>query len=175
LELLKQSGVAEEIAREKAKFAYGIVQTAGGGLGLLAFGPLAVRLGRRRAFWLVQGASLVIIPVTCYLPSTYSQLLILLPVFGFFTLSMHAGFAVYFPELFPTHLRATGSGFCFNGGRIVAASMLVLSGWLKGLAAATPNDVLDLRLAVTLLGSVFALGLLIVCFLPETKGQDLPE
>ncbi len=167
IDLLTRTGVAEEIAREKAKFAYGIVQTTGGGLGLLAFGPLAVRLGRRRAFWLVQAASLVIVPVTCYLPSTYGQLLVLLPVFGFLTLSMHAGFAVYFPELFPTHLRATGTGFCFNGGRILAAWMLWFSGWLKTL--------MDLRLAVTLLGLVFALGLLIVCFLPETKDQPLPE
>lgn len=168
-ELLVQGGVAEEIAGEKAKFAYGIVQTTGGGLGLLAFGPLCVWLGRRRAFWLVQAVSLAIIPMTCYLPSTYGQLLILLPVFGFFTLSMHAGFAVYFPELFPTHLRATGTGFCFNGGRVIAASMLWFSGWLKALPG------MDLRLAVTLLGSVFALGLLIVCFLPETKDQPLPE
>lgn len=174
-ELLIRGGVADAVAAEKAKFAYGIVQTTGGGLGLLAFGPLAVRLGRRRAFWLVQAASLVIIPVTCYLPSTYGQLLVLLPFFGFFTLSMHAGFAVYFPELFPTHLRATGTGFCFNGGRIVAASMLIFSGWLKGLAAVTETDVLDLRLVVTLLGLVFALGLLIVRFLPETKGKPLPE
>jgi MFS family permease len=168
-QVLLSAGVSEAVAMEKAKFAYGIVQTTGGGLGLLAFGPLSVRLGRRRAFWLVQAASLVIIPMTCYLPSTYGQLLVLLPVFGFFTLSMHAGFAVYFPELFPTHLRATGSGFCFNGGRILAASMLWFSGWLKALPG------MDLRLAVTLLGLTFLPGLLIVCFLPETKDQPLPE
>ena len=41
-----------------------------------------------------------------------------LPVFGFFTTGMHAGYAVYFPELFPTRLRGTGGGFCFNGGRL---------------------------------------------------------
>jgi hypothetical protein len=96
-------------------------------------------------------------------------LLILLPVFGFFTLSMHAGYAIYFPELFPTHLRATGTGFCFNGGRILAAPMLWFSGWLKSLPG------MDLRLAVTLLGLLFSLGLIIILFLPETKGQALPE
>ncbi|MGD8237424.1 MAG: MFS transporter [Armatimonadota bacterium] len=166
---LLRDGVPETDAVETAKFAYGIVQTAGAGLGLLAFGPLAVRLGRRRAFALVQVCSLVIVPITCYLPSSYGQLLVLLPIFGFFTLSMHAGFAVYFPELFPTHLRATGAAFCFNGGRVAAASMLWFSGWLK----AQPG--MDLRLAVSLLGSVFLLGLLILCFLPETKGKPLPE
>jgi hypothetical protein len=156
-------------ATQEAKFAYGIVQTIGGGLGLLAMGPLCVRLGRRRAFALMHVGAFLIVPITCYLPSTYAQLLVILPVFGFLTLGIHAGYAIYFPELFPTHLRASGSGFCFNGGRIVAASALVLSGWLKSLPG------MDLRLAITLLGLLFPLGLVIIYFLPETKDQPLPE
>jgi MFS family permease len=165
-EMLRSSAPPGDVA-QKSKFAYGIIETAGGGLGLLAFGPLSVRLGRKKAFVLMQLAALAIVPITCYVPQTYGQLLLLLPVFGFFTLSMHAGFAIYFPELFPTHLRATGTGFCFNGGRIVAAPMLWFSGWLKSQ--------IDLRLAITLLGLLFVLGLLVVFFLPETKDQPLPE
>jgi hypothetical protein len=111
----------------------------------------------------------VVVPLTCYAPAAYWQLLALLPLYGFFTLGIHAGFAIYFPELFPTHLRATGAGFCFNGGRLVAASVLVFSGWLK----AQPG--MDLRLAVTLLSSLFLLGAGIVWFLPETKDQPLPS
>jgi MFS family permease len=118
--MLLREGVAEPEAVERAKFAYGFVQTAGGGLGLLAFGPLCVKLGRRRAFFLMQLVALIIVPLTCFAPTSYRQLLFLLPIFGFLTLGMHAGFAVYFPELFPTHLRATGTGFCFNGGRLLA-------------------------------------------------------
>lgn len=167
-ELLVRYGTAAAKAREQGKFAYGIVQTAGGGLGLLSFGPLAARWGRRRTFIGMQLAALAIVPVTCYAPAEYWQLLALLPVYGFFTLGIHAGFAVYFPELFPTHLRATGAGFCFNGGRLVAASVLVFSGWLK----AQPG--MDLRLAVTLLSGLFLLGVVIVGFLPETKDQPLP-
>ena len=53
-------------------------------------------------------AAFAIVPVICYVPQTYGQMLWLLPVFGFFTLGSHAGYAVYFPELFPDHLRATG-------------------------------------------------------------------
>jgi hypothetical protein len=82
---------------------------------------------------------------------------------------MHAGYAIYFPELFPTHLRATGAGFCFNVARAVSASMLFFSGWLK----ARPN--MTLPLALTLLSSLFLLGLVVIYFLPETKGQPLPE
>jgi hypothetical protein len=66
-------------------------------------------------------------------------------------------------------LRATGTGFCFNGGRILAASILVLSGWLKSLPG------MDLRFAITLLGFLFPLGLIVIYFMPETKGQPLPE
>jgi MFS family permease len=168
-ELLLRHGVAPAQANQQAKFAYGIVQTIGGGLGLLAMGPLCVRLGRRRAFALMHAGAFLIVPVTCYLPSSYGQLLAILPIFGFLTLGIHAGYAIYFPELFPTHLRASGSGFCFNGGRIVAASALVLSGWLKSLPG------MDLRLAITLLGLLYPLGLLIVLFMPETKDQPMPE
>ncbi len=169
MELLLRNGVAPGPAAQQAKFAYGIIQAIGGGLGLLAMGPLCVKLGRRWAFALMHLAALLIVPITCYLPATYGQLLVILPVFGFFTLGIHAGYAVYFPELFPTHLRATGAGFCFNGGRIVAASALILSGWLKSLPG------MDLRLAITLLGLLFPLGLLLILFLPETKDQPLPE
>jgi MFS family permease len=168
-EMLVRNGMAAGAAAEEAKFAYGVVQTAGAGLGLLAFGPLCARFGRRRAFAWSHLAACIIVPITCYAPQTYGQLLMILPVFGFLTLTMHAGYAIYFPELFPTHLRATGAGFCFNGGRILAASALLLSGWVKSLPG------MDLRMAVMLLGLLFLLGLVIIYFLPETKDQPLPE
>jgi MFS family permease len=165
--LLERTGESPKEAGESAKFAYGIVQAAGGGLGLVCFGPLAERLGRRRAFALMHVLALAIVPVTCYLPQTYWQMLVVLPLYGFFTLGIHAGYAVYFPELFPDHLRATGAGVCFNGGRLLAAPVLILSAELKG--------VVDLRLAVTILGSLFLVGVVLVWFLPETKGKPLPE
>lgn len=167
--MLVGDGVSQDLAVERAKFAYGIVQTAGGGLGLLAFGPLCARLGRRYAFMLIQLLAAVIVPIVCFLPGNYTQLLVMLPIFGFLTLGMHAGYAVYFPELFPTHLRATGTSFCFNGGRVAAAGVLWFSGWLKA------REGMDQRLAISLLGLIFLAGIVIVFFLPETKGQELPE
>lgn len=166
-EFLLDSGVEQATANSKAKFAYGIIQTTGGGLGLLAFGPICARIGRKPAFLLAHLGAFLIVPVTCYLPNSYGQLLGILPLFGFFTLSMHAGYAIYFPELFPDHLRASGASFCFNVGRIVSAPMLLFSGWLK------PQ--VELRTAFVMLGSVFLVGMLIVLFLPETKGNELPE
>ena len=57
---------------------------------------------------------------------------------GFATLSIHAGFAIYFPELFPNHLRSTGAGFCFNAGRLVASPVLIFSGMAEGAAGHGP-------------------------------------
>ena len=168
-DMLLRHGVTGAEVTKKSQFAYGFVQTLGGGLGLLSFGPLCVRLGRKRAFTLMLIGACIIVPITCYGPQTYGQLLAILPVFGFLTLGIHAGFAIYFPELFPTHLRATGAGFCFNVGRTVAASMLFFSGWLK----ARPG--MELRTAVSFLGLLFLLGLIVIAFLPETKDQPLPE
>jgi MFS family permease len=138
-------------------------------LGLLSFGPLCVRIGRKRTFILLHIGAFLIVPITCYLPQTYTQLQVILPVYGFLMFANHAGYAVYFPELFPSHLRATGTGFCFNGGRILSALMLLLSAWVKQLPG------MDLRLALSLLGSVYLIGIVVVSFLPETKGQPLPE
>ena len=40
---------------------------------------------------------------------------------GFCQLALFGGYAIYFPELFPTRLRSTGTSFCYNVGRLVAA------------------------------------------------------
>jgi MFS family permease len=166
-ELLLRNGVSATDAASRAKWAYGFVQAVGMGVGFLCVGPLAERLGRRGAFLLMHLCAAAIVPVTCYLPHSYWQMLLVLPVFGFFTGGIHAGYAIYFPELFPNHLRATGAGFCFNGGRLVAAPLLWVSGSLK--------EAMDLRRAVVLMGTLFLVGAFLLLFLPETKGKPLPE
>jgi len=98
--LLAKLGWDKAAAEQEAKFAYGIVQATGGGLGMLAFGPICERIGRKRTFFLMQMLALIVIPIVCFLPQTHWQMLIALPVLGFVTLSIHAGFAVYFPEHF---------------------------------------------------------------------------
>jgi MFS family permease len=171
---LLKDGVAAPEAAARAKTAYGFWQAAGGGLGLVAFGPLCVRLGRKRAFGFMHIAAFLTVLLVCFVPTNYDQLFWLLPLFGFCTLGIHAGYAIYFPELFPTRLRGTGTGFCFNGGRLLAAPMLYHSGALKSewLAA---NPGLELRHAIALLGGLFLVGLLVIAFLPETKDQPLPD
>ena len=146
-----------------------LLVTAGGGLGLLMFGPLSERFGRRGAFLFYHLAGLVAALVVFQTLSDVNHLLIFLPVFGFLTLGMHAGYAVYFPELFPTRLRSTGAGFCFNVGRILAAPILFLSGWMQRDAG------LSLRDAASLLSLLFVLGAGLLVFARETRGEELPE
>ncbi|MGE0377312.1 MAG: MFS transporter [Planctomycetaceae bacterium] len=140
--------------------------TTGGGLGLLAFGPITQRIGRRAAFLVYHLGAFVAAWVL--FGCTYSQPVLygLLPVFGFLTVGMHAGYAIYFPELYPTRLRGTGSGFCFNMGRIAAAPILYLSGWMK-------NDWgYSLSSACLLLSLLYLLGVIVLCFAPETRGRE---
>lgn len=168
-DLLKRAGDPQWAS--KSKIAFGFVQTLGALAGMLAFGPLAARLGCRGTFAMMHVAAAILTPAVCWLPSLwggYPLLLVLLPTFAFFGMGIHAGYAAYFPSLFPTHLRATGSGFCFNTGRILASPVLFwLSAWLK--------SAFDLRLAVTCLGGFFFAGLLFLIFLPETHGEELPD
>jgi MFS family permease len=166
-EMLIRSGASESVAEAKSKFAYGIVQTTGNGLGLLAFGPISAYFGRRPTFVAFQLLAALIVPITCYVPQTYPQLLALLPLFGFLAVGIHAGYAIYFPELFPTHLRATGTSFCFNGGRLLAAAILWwVPGWLAGMSS---------HASLSVLGGLFLFGAALMAFLPETNRMELPE
>jgi MFS family permease len=143
--------------------------TTGGGLGLLSFGPLSQRLGRRGAFLFFQAGGLVSALVLFGLTFSVAALYVLLPVFGFLTLGMHAGFAVYFPELFPTRLRGTGTGWCFNVGRVTAAPVLVLTGWLQKHQHWSGDR------TASALSWLFVGGIVLLAFAPETRGRDLPE
>jgi MFS family permease len=141
--------------------------TLGGGLGLLSFAPITYWTNRRTAFWVYHVGALIAVPLTFQFVRSYAVALVVLPIFGFLTLGMHAGYAIYFPELFPTRLRGTGAGFCFNVGRLLAAPMLYLSASLK-------RD-WELRAAVSWLSLLFLLGIVLIYFLPETKDRPLPE
>lgn len=162
-EFLVRHGVPVPEAVSRAKFCYGFLINAGGFVGSILFGPIAAWLGRKKAFaWAMVGGA-IIVPATWYLPQAYWQLVLMLPLYGWLTFGFHAGFALYFPELFPTRLRGTGTGFCFNGGRVLAAGILVLSGTLKSRPG------VELRQAALWLSVIYLFGLAIILFLPETK------
>jgi predicted MFS family arabinose efflux permease len=160
-------GVSPGRRQEAASLAYLLMNFTGGLVGLLAFAPLAARRGRRFAFAAYHLGALVLVPWTFLGARTYPQALAMLPVMAAFVVGMHAGYAVYFPELFPTRLRATGSSFCFNLGRVLAAALLLV----RGLLGAR----FDLRTGAVVMSGLFLVGLALLAVAPETRDQALPE
>jgi hypothetical protein len=159
--------VSAEERRSAASFAYLIMNFTGGLAGLLLFAPITMLTNRRTAFAIYHVGAMIVVPITFLACQEYWHTMVLLPLTAFFVVGMHAGYAIYFPELFPTRLRATGSSFCFNVGRSVAAVMLLVRGQLR--------DLLGLRWAVTVMASLFLVGLVLLFFAPETKDAELPE
>lgn len=141
---------------------------AGALLGYLSFGPMADRLGRRAVFGIMCLGSLVMLPVTFLTPHSYLHVLLLLPLLGFFNNGIFSGFPIYLPELYPTRLRATGAGFCFNVGRVLASVGPFLTGWLVTALGGFGR-------AASAIALIYVVGLCLLPFAPETKGKPLPE
>ncbi len=164
-ELLGPEGLdAETVAR---LVSYSVMSLNAGAIaGYLAFGPLAERLGRRAAFRIMLLGSAVMLPVAFLLPSSYAVSLALLPLLGFFTNGIFSGFPIYLPELYPTRIRATGAGFCFNVGRVLAATGPFLTGILV-------TQLGTFARAASSVALVYLLGLLILGAARETKGAEI--
>ena len=92
---------------------------------------------------------------------------------GLFTSGIYSGYTIYFPELFPTRVRATGASFCYNVGRIVAAPGPVIMGWLTGALEKIRARRADVAYAGAIMGCVYVLAFAVIPFLPETRGVDL--
>jgi MFS family permease len=137
-------------------------------LGVFLVPWLCQRFGRKRtilAFFILAPASLLV----GLSSPTYDKLLIFMPMVNFFAIGISASFVLYFPELFPTRMRATGAGLAYNVGRLFYVPIPLITGYLidnlgKGVAT-----------AVVLTGSIYLIGILAVPFAPETKGKPLPE
>jgi MFS family permease len=155
-------------AAETARLAsYAVMSLNGGAIvGYLAFPFFAERWGRRGAFFLMLLGSAFALPAAFLLPSTYSQVLLMLPILGFFSNGIFSGFPVYLPEIFPTRIRATGAGFCFNAGRILAASGPFLTGYLVAQFGSYAR-------AASAIAVIYLLGLATLPFARETKGEAL--
>ena len=88
---------------------------------------------------------------------------------GGFTAAFYGWLPLYLPELFPTRVRATGSGFCFNIGRVLAAAGTLVSGQL---VKAFDGDYARMCATISL---IYVVGFVVIWLCPETKGKPLPE
>jgi MFS family permease len=151
-----------------------VLQDLAGMLGIYAFTLLTVRIGRRPAFAITYLLALATTIVTFAGLRTRSDSYWMAPLLGFGVSAVFGGFAIYFPELFPTRLRSTGTGFCYNVARYFTAFGPLTLGRLTLLFAGL-DYALPLRPAAIALSGVYLLGLAALPFAPETRNRPLPE
>lgn len=152
-----------------------LIQMIGAGAGMYAYAAVSERIGRKKAMALVFLAAFASVQATFHFLRDPGTAYFLAFVLGFCSLSPFAAYAVYFPELYPTRLRATGVGFCYNFARILAAAAPFALGKLA-TNFADPNDATHgLRVAASIVAFVYVLGFIGLSFAPETKGKPLPE
>ena len=143
--------------------------------GIYVFSRVTQRIGRRPAFGIFFLLALVATAVQFLFIQSPSDVFWMVPLTGFFQLSVFGGYAIYFPELFPTRLRSTGTSLCYNIGRYVAASGPLLLGLLTTSVYAGLQEPLPFRYAGVTMCAIFLLGVVVLPFAPETKDQPLPE
>ena len=150
------------------------LQDVGAFFGMMTFTFVAAFVGRKPAFF---GAFVLCLITTIFVFNyleTEMDAYWMLPIMGFAHLSVFGGYSIYFPELFPTRLRGTGVGFCYNTVRYLAAGFPPALMYLRSAMEAHGVDD-PFRKAATALSFIFALGLFALIWAPETKGKPLPE
>jgi MFS family permease len=145
-----------------------IILNLAAAVGTFSFACLTEWIGRRPAFVLGSLGNMICLPIVFLVPQDYQTLYLLVPLMGLFTNGVLGVFTPYFPELFPTRLRATGVGFCFNVSRILATAGPFIAGTLVGFFGGIPK-------AGAFMALCYAIGLVAVWFAPETRGKPLPD
>jgi MFS family permease len=145
---------------------YLMVLIVGSFAGYLTSAWLSDRLGRRRCFMLFAVSAAVL--VTCYtqLPITDAAMMVLGFPLGFFLSGIFSGMGAYLTELFPSHIRGSGQGFCYNFGRAVGAVFPAMIGHM--------STSMPLGTAIGYLAAgAYSLVVIACLLLPETQGREL--
>lgn len=171
-----------------------LLQNFGAFFGIYIFSRITAVTGRRPAFALALLLAWASTVGVFGFMTERSQIWWMPPLLGFCSLMVFGGYAIYFPELYPTRLRATGTGFCYNVARYLTAVLLFFGGYLPRLFAAPADSerasqgLSDLtllssmgsvdtpfRYAALTIATIYLLGLFVLPFAPETRGKPLPE
>ena len=144
----------------------------GGLLGTLLTVPAAKLLGRKVMFALYFTASGAAILATFGLDLAPETRLVMYFLIGLTVFGVFGAFTYYLPELFPTRLRGTGAGFCYNVGRLIAAIGPILVG---SIAAQGANSLTSALRALFYVGFVPLAGLFLLPWAIETKGRTLED
>lgn len=146
----------------------GLVYTAGAVVGYLVSGFLADWMGRRRYLVFLFVGGLVMTPAVYLWSHSLATLLFASWLNGFWTLGAFSWYAIYLPELFATNVRGTASAFVFNASRFIAFLGPLMAGELIGALGGLAHVALAFSV-------IYVIGLIVAPFMPETKGQPLPQ
>ncbi|MGE3804083.1 MAG: MFS transporter [Gemmataceae bacterium] len=167
--------VAEESGRSAVAGSYTQIASAFGAIIATMIAPLVGNwLGRRVTYALLcllsLGSTLMFYRPWQTTVVFDNSFLILVFLAGGLTSSFYGWLPLYLPELFPTRVRATGQGFSFNFGRVIAAIGTLQGGYLI-------NEIYkgDYAFVCSVMSLVYLVGMLVIWLAPETKGQPLPE
>ena len=160
---------------------YTVIALALGAIAITLITPfVADIMGRRVTYTILCAASLAsalaFFKLNTPFPSSEVPFYFYISAFllGGITASFYGFFPLYFPELFPTSVRATAQGFCFNFGRVIAAvGSLQLGNLTKFLSGGHASGVAASGNAYCILCAVYVVGMILVWFCPETKGKAL--
>jgi MFS family permease len=139
-------------------------------LGSFAGAQLASRLGRRTSYALISLATVLVTVVMFQATAplrpgfhavVFTQGLVATLFFGWL--------ALYLPELFPTRVRATGSGLAYNSGRFATALGVLAAGFLFSALGG------DYPRVGTVCASIYALGFIVIWWAPEKRSEDLTD
>jgi len=148
--------------------SYSLVITIGSFFGFVAGAYLADAIGRRASFMLWSVVCTIVVVAYTVAPISDAAILVLSFPLGFVVCGIYGGIGAYLTELFPTPIRTTAQAFTYNFGRAMGATV--------PFAIGTLSSVMPLGQAVAAFAAAsYALVLIAVIFLPETRGADLAQ
>ncbi|HTM56011.1 MAG TPA: MFS transporter [Pirellulales bacterium] len=147
-----------------------VLRSGGAIFGSLLGGWIASLVGRRLAYFFISLASFA---TSSYIYHVLNPQDPQFPFFafllGFVGVTYFGWLPLYLPELFPTRVRSTGTGVTFNSGRILAAASVLGAGGLMHLFGG------DYARVGTFTGFIYVLGMIVICFAPDTSAGPLED
>jgi MFS family permease len=178
-EIASLTGAAQEQAIktnvQSLRASVSIVQQVGAFFGILTYAAISERIGRKPALFGAFILAFLSVQATFWGLRDVTSAYVLAFAMGFCALMPFGAYCVYFPELYPTRLRSTGVGFCYNCARILAALAPFALGKLTVIFKDPTDATQGFRIAASIVACIYVSGLIGLYYAPETRGKPLPE
>jgi MFS family permease len=163
--------VGKEIGNPQLKATTQFIGSSGAAIGSLLGGWIASKFGRRTTYFAISLGTLL---VSGYIfwrlsPTDGAEFLVWVFVLRLVMTTYFGWLPYYLPELFPTRIRSTGSGITFNFGRILSAAGVMGTAALVGVF---DGDYARIGRVTHL---IFALGMIVICFAPDTSKKRMED